>query len=95
MRVTYESADDLAQAMRRAAEAHGRYEAEIGREDADWPDWYSRFMEREQRFLHLPGRVDPAGTTAAHPAAPANGDPEQDFFLRYGAAGPEWDFSDD
>jgi hypothetical protein len=48
MSVTYESAEDLAQALRRAAEAHGEHEKEIGQEDPDWPTWYARYMEREQ-----------------------------------------------
>ena len=48
MSVTYESADKLAEAMRRAEIAHGEYEKEIGRQDPDWPSWYARYMEQEQ-----------------------------------------------
>ena len=37
MSTAYESADDLADALRRAAAAHGEHEARTGEEDADWP----------------------------------------------------------
>ena len=48
MPTTYESAADLAQALRRAAAAHGRHEEEIGHADADWPTWYAQYMVHEQ-----------------------------------------------
>ncbi|MEU5534398.1 hypothetical protein [Streptomyces sp. NPDC020362] len=48
MATTYASAAELAAALRRAAEAHGRHEEEIGHADPDWPDWYARFMVEEQ-----------------------------------------------
>jgi hypothetical protein len=48
MPTTYESAIDLAAALRRAADAHGRHEKEIGHPDADWPDWYAQYMVDEQ-----------------------------------------------
>jgi hypothetical protein len=48
MQLTFDSADDLGQALRRAAEAHGRHEAETGRADPDWPVWYAQYLEREQ-----------------------------------------------
>jgi hypothetical protein len=48
MTTTYESATDLAAALRRAAAAHGEHEKEIGRADPDWPDWYAEFMVRER-----------------------------------------------
>jgi hypothetical protein len=38
MSATYESATDLAAALRHAADAHGRHEEEIGHADPDWPD---------------------------------------------------------
>jgi hypothetical protein len=38
MQVTYDSAGDLARALRRAAQAHGRHEEQIGHADPDWPD---------------------------------------------------------
>jgi hypothetical protein len=48
MATTYRSAADLAVALRRAADAHGRHEAEIGHPDPDWPDWYAQYMVQEQ-----------------------------------------------
>ncbi|WP_211177778.1 hypothetical protein [Pseudonocardia acidicola] len=46
--MTFESAADLAAALRRAEAAHGRYEEQLGHADPDWPDWYAQFMAREQ-----------------------------------------------
>jgi hypothetical protein len=51
---TFDSASDLAQALRRAAAAHGEHEKRIGREDPDWPDWYAEYMVREQAGEELP-----------------------------------------
>jgi hypothetical protein len=48
MPTTYDSAIDLAAALRRAEEAHGRHEEEIGHPDPDWPDWYAQHMVDEQ-----------------------------------------------
>jgi hypothetical protein len=48
MATNYESVEDLAAALRRAAAAHGRHEEEIGQADPDWPDWYAQFMVQEQ-----------------------------------------------
>jgi catechol 2,3-dioxygenase-like lactoylglutathione lyase family enzyme len=44
----YSSARDLAQALHRAALAHGKHEAQTGKADPDWPDWYAEYMVREQ-----------------------------------------------
>ena len=54
MPATYDSAVDLAAALRRAAEAHGRHEDEIGH-----PDPYAQFMVDEQS-----GRRDQASLGA-------------------------------
>jgi catechol 2,3-dioxygenase-like lactoylglutathione lyase family enzyme len=43
----YGSEAGLADALRRAAAAHGRHEAEIGKADENWPDWYAHFMAAE------------------------------------------------
>jgi len=43
----YGSEANLANALRRAAEAHGRHEAETGQEDKDWPTWYAHYMAQE------------------------------------------------
>ena len=48
MRLTFESASDLARALARAADAHGQHEQQIGHPDPDWPDWYAAYLEREQ-----------------------------------------------
>jgi catechol 2,3-dioxygenase-like lactoylglutathione lyase family enzyme len=44
----YESAAELAGALRRAEAAHGRHEAELGHADPDWPGWYAQYMVDEQ-----------------------------------------------
>jgi hypothetical protein len=48
MATTYDSADDLAAALRRAADAHGRHEQEIGHPDPDWPAWYAQYMVQQE-----------------------------------------------
>jgi catechol 2,3-dioxygenase-like lactoylglutathione lyase family enzyme len=48
------SASDLADAMRRASAAHGQHEKRIGHADADWPDWYAKYMVAEQAGAELP-----------------------------------------
>jgi hypothetical protein len=57
MPASYDSADP-AEALRRAAAAHGKHEREIGPADADWPTWYAQYMADEQ---------------AGHPAAAGRG----------------------
>jgi len=54
METTYESASDLAEALRRAAQAHGKHEERTGEADPDWPDWYALFMVRERAGEELP-----------------------------------------
>jgi hypothetical protein len=61
MPATYDSVPDLAAALRRAADAHGRHEAEIGHPDADWPDWYAQYMVDEQS--KLPGQAGSGAST--------------------------------
>jgi hypothetical protein len=56
VQVTYDSAADLAGALRRAEAAHGIHEQEIGHADPDWPDWYAQYMADEQA-----GASGPAG----------------------------------
>jgi catechol 2,3-dioxygenase-like lactoylglutathione lyase family enzyme len=51
---TYGSASDLAQALRRAAAAHGEHEARTGEADPNWPDSYAEYMVREQAGEELP-----------------------------------------
>ncbi|SDS85400.1 VOC family protein [Bradyrhizobium canariense] len=45
---TFTSSTELAAALRRAAAAHGEHEKQIGRQDANWPDWYADYIVREQ-----------------------------------------------
>jgi catechol 2,3-dioxygenase-like lactoylglutathione lyase family enzyme len=47
------SASDLANALRRAAAAHGEHEKRLGM-DANWPDWYASYMVAEQAGGNLP-----------------------------------------
>ena len=54
MQTSFDSASDLAQALRRAAAAHGRHEERTGQPDPDWPDWYAEYMVREQAGEELP-----------------------------------------
>lgn len=41
--VTFNSTGDLAEVLRRAADAHHEYETRVGK-DADWPTWYANFI---------------------------------------------------
>jgi hypothetical protein len=54
MATTYDSTSDLAEAMRRAAAAHGEHEKRIGEADANWPDWYAKYMVAEAAGEELP-----------------------------------------
>ena len=52
---TFASANDLANAMRRASKAHGEHEARMGgQRDENWPDWYAAYMVAEQAGSELP-----------------------------------------
>jgi hypothetical protein len=61
MRALFDSAADLAEALRRAAAAHGRHEAQIGPPDPAWSDWYAQYMVQEQ--AGHPGQVRPGAGT--------------------------------
>jgi hypothetical protein len=54
MATAYDSVEDLAAALRRAAEAHGKHEERIGEADPNWPDWYALYMVRERGSEELP-----------------------------------------
>jgi catechol 2,3-dioxygenase-like lactoylglutathione lyase family enzyme len=47
-RVSFGSTDELVAALRRAEEAHGGYEAQLGHRHDDWAPWYAEYMVREQ-----------------------------------------------
>jgi len=51
---TFASANDLANAMRRAEAAHGEHEKRLGARDENWPDWYAKYMAAEQAGTELP-----------------------------------------
>jgi catechol 2,3-dioxygenase-like lactoylglutathione lyase family enzyme len=51
---TFDSANDLASAMRRASAAHGEHEKRLGAADPNWPDWYAAYMVAEQAGTELP-----------------------------------------
>jgi len=51
---SFDSATDVAEALRRAAAAHGEHEARTGEEDANWPDWYAEYIVAEQAGTELP-----------------------------------------
>ena len=52
---TFRSPNDLASALRRAEAAHGEHEKRAGgQRDANWPDWYARYMIAEQAGTELP-----------------------------------------
>jgi catechol 2,3-dioxygenase-like lactoylglutathione lyase family enzyme len=52
--ISYGSSEDLADALRRAAAAHGQHEIATGRPDADWSDWYAEYMVSESAGAELP-----------------------------------------
>ena len=51
---TFTSLAELTGALRRAETAHGVYEKRLGQRDAEWPDWYARYMIAEQAGKPLP-----------------------------------------
>ncbi|MFL6499482.1 MAG: VOC family protein [Candidatus Udaeobacter sp.] len=51
---TFPSATGLASALRRAEAAHGEHEKRTGERDANWPDWYAKYMVAEQAGTELP-----------------------------------------
>jgi hypothetical protein len=51
---TFTSSTELATALRRAEAAHGEHEKRTGQRDADWPDWYAKYMVAEQAGKELP-----------------------------------------
>ena len=54
MQTTYETTEDLARALERAAGAHGVHEEHTGEHDEQWPDWYADYMVRERAGEPLP-----------------------------------------
>jgi catechol 2,3-dioxygenase-like lactoylglutathione lyase family enzyme len=52
--ISFGSISDLSSAFRRAEAAHGEHEKRTGQRDANWPDWYARYMAAEQTGEELP-----------------------------------------
>ena len=52
--MTYTSANDLSQALQRAAAAHGQHEKRTGQADPNWAEWYAEYLVREQMGDALP-----------------------------------------
>jgi catechol 2,3-dioxygenase-like lactoylglutathione lyase family enzyme len=44
----FTSSSELARALRRASAAHGEHEKRIGQQDANWPEWYAKYIVAEQ-----------------------------------------------
>jgi catechol 2,3-dioxygenase-like lactoylglutathione lyase family enzyme len=44
---TFNSVSNLSSALRRAEAAHGEHEKRTGQRDANWPDWYAKYMVAE------------------------------------------------
>jgi catechol 2,3-dioxygenase-like lactoylglutathione lyase family enzyme len=51
---SFASASDLASALRRAEAAHGEREKRTGQHDANWADWYAKYISAEQAGAELP-----------------------------------------
>jgi len=49
-----ESGDIAIDGLQRAEAAHGEHEKRTGQRDANWPDWYARYMAAEQTGEKLP-----------------------------------------
>ena len=50
----FASTADLASALRRAEAAHGEHEKRTGQRDANWADWYAKYIVQEQAGGELP-----------------------------------------
>ena len=69
MQLTFDSAGDLARALRRAADAYHPREQQTGPPDPDWPTWYARYIEREQAETEHKRTVSPPLEGATVPVA--------------------------
>jgi hypothetical protein len=72
MQLTFDSASDLARALRRAADAHAQHEEQTGHPDPDWPYWYAHYLEPEQAGpWHVPAFPARLPGPPSRPAFPA------------------------
>ena len=53
MRAVYMSTHSLAAALRRAADAHHKYEQSTGKPDSNWYDWYAEHMSENSAAVPL------------------------------------------
>ena len=44
----FSSTEELAASLRRAANAHGEHEKQLGQPDPNWPHWYAQYLMEEQ-----------------------------------------------
>lgn len=51
---SFTTAEDLANALRRAEAAHAEHEKRTGERDKNWPEWYADYLVREQTGEPLP-----------------------------------------
>jgi predicted enzyme related to lactoylglutathione lyase len=51
---SFADASELAEALRRAAAAHGEHEERTGEYDAEWPAWYAAYVVAEATGAELP-----------------------------------------
>ena len=51
---TFSSVSDLTSALRRAESAHSEHEKRTGERDANWPDWYAKYMVAEHAGTEFP-----------------------------------------
>jgi hypothetical protein len=61
MSATYDSIPDLAAALRRAGDAHGRHEVTLEHADPGWPDCYAQLIV-DEKSAH-PDRRQPEART--------------------------------
>ena len=52
--IDFTSSTELARALRRAAAAHDEHERRIGKQDANWADWYADYISSEQAGKPVP-----------------------------------------
>ena len=60
-RLDADSVAGLADALRPAEAAHGKYEEETGQPDPNWPDWYAQYLVNE-REGQVKGEGEVGGT---------------------------------
>jgi len=67
--IKFASIAEMADGLRRAADAHHNFEKGLGRTDADWPTWYACFLAMEQRMVDKPVETNHAEAIIAEKEA--------------------------